>query len=494
MTLRILFLPHGRRRAYFDRLLQQGVAERGWQIAAMGPARDRSSYPYVREDRNFVPLPDFANEAARGVGADEDTVRMIADAEKQSNQPVGRLVLASERDIGRGFAVPFFHFAKRSEAKAVLEDNTLPERIVAAMFAFVARAFDAFRPDIVVSGNMAAPHHLAAAMIARQRGIPVLIGRPSKVHPDRSFWTDDLSMLNAQADQAARGGAGDEQARSYIRAFRDKPRTIAYIARTWRVGASSTWLKQHRFFAELAYLKLKFALTGGTGARPRPLWSSIADHYRTEWLAVRQRNLFQRPEPNALADMRYVYLAYHKEPELAINYQAPTWHNQYETAAKVAASLPYGVRLVVREHRFNRGRRPTRFYRDLMALPNVILADPFDNQFKYIANASLIVTDNGSTGWEGILFKKPVITLDRTFYDAAGLTHAVREPAQLAAAVLRLLSSPHAAAADWDDRLAAFVSAEFTTSIPDDETGFVANVAAIEQAAARQTAQRHAAE
>ena len=68
--------------------------------------------------------------------------------------------------------------------------------------------------------------------------------------------------------------------------------------------------------------------------------------------------------------------------------------------------IPFGYTLLIKEHRGTWGRRKTEFYTFLNNLPNVEFISPFDDQYKYIKNANLIITDNGSTGWEGILLKK----------------------------------------------------------------------------------------
>ena len=490
MTIRVLFLPHGRRRAYFDRLLAEAVDRCGWQVGVLAPQASRAAYAgYVRLPESHLELPDFVADALAGIGADTATTALISDAERMSGLPAARLVLAGEREIGRGFARPFVHFPERRVVASSLADNTLPERIIAAMFAHAAALLDDFRPDIVLTGNVAGPNHLALALVAKLRGIPILIGRASKIHSDRSFWTDDLGMFNTSAItdvhmRTARGIAPDAAAYAFLTTFRERPRSVAYIARFWSTASARGWVARHRQFAELAALQILHHLRRRKGSPPRPFWPTLVDHYRTEWLARRQSRFFSRPTPSQLAAMKYVYLAFHKEPELAINYQAPAWRNQYETAAKVAAALPYGVRLVVREHRFNRGRRPTRFYTDLAALPKTIVANPFDDQFKYITNASVIVTDNGSTGWEGLVLGRTVVTLDRTFYDATGLIHRVYEPARLGETLVRLLREPAPVPADAEMRLAHLVTAEFATTTADDgEDGLAANIAAIEDAA-----------
>jgi hypothetical protein len=498
--VRVLYLPHGRQQKRFVRLLSAGAERRGWRTAVLAPTASRKAYPFIADDTDYFTLPDFLTDAKTGVGNDAGTAALIADAEQANGIPAARLILAGERDIGRGFGRPFYYLPERQVAGAVVADNELPSRIVAAIFARMADVLSSFKPDIVVTGNIAAPHHLALMMIARLRGIPALIGRPSKIHDDRSFWTADFAMLNdalaeSVAARAARPSLPDPAGLAYLAEFRNKPQTIAYIERTWRAGAAESLFSRHRYFAELLYLQLKHALLRRRGAPPKPFWPSLVEYYRTEWLAFRQKRYFARPTPDALAKMRYVYMAMHKEPELAINYQAFAWHNQYEAAAKLAAALPHGIRLVVREHKFNRGRRPSRFYAELSALPNVVVADPFDDQFKYITNADVIVTDNGSTGWEGLLLGKTVVTLDRTFYDAAGLSYPIRDPSQLGPVLLKLLHERPSPPADADARLASLVAAEYAATVADDgEDALVADIATLEVAAAKaKTRERQAA-
>ena len=120
-------------------------------------------------------------------------------------------------------------------------------------------------------------------------------------------------------------------------------------------------------------------------------------------------------------------VALHKEPELAINFQVPLWHSQKSLIAWISKNLPCGYRLLVRDHRKNDGRRPTAFYQDILRYPGVDLISPFDSQFKYIRNAGLIITDNGTTGWEGLIFGKRVISFARNFYEPTGLTERLEQ-------------------------------------------------------------------
>jgi hypothetical protein len=108
----------------------------------------------------------------------------------------------------------------------------------------------------------------------------------------------------------------------------------------------------------------------------------------------------------------------------------------------------------------------------LSTIPNVTLLDPFDSQFKYLRHASLIVTENGSSGWEGLVLGRPVITLASTFYDGAGLGAKIGNPEKLNAAILDALTKPAIADAQaYDHALGCMVDAEFETTFPTNKSG-----------------------
>ena len=168
-----------------------------------------------------------------------------------------------------------------------------------------------------------------------------------------------------------------------------------------------------------------------------------------------------------MRDMRYILIALHKDPEQALNYQGFFWSNQFNTVSLLSGSLPDGFRLLVREHRNNTGRRPTQYYKDMRRLPGVVLVDGHDDQFKYIRNADLIVTDNGSTGWEGLVLGRRVITLADTYYSAAGLAQRVHEHEQFSSTALEMLEQPAVAdTVEHDRALGCMLDAEWDTSAP----------------------------
>jgi hypothetical protein len=101
-----------------------------------------------------------------------------------------------------------------------------------------------------------------------------------------------------------------------------------------------------------------------------------------------------------------------------------------------------------------------------------MLIDGFDDQFKYIRNADLVVTDNGSTGWEALVLGRRTITLADTYYDGAKLAHRVTTPEYLAREVVNLLQQePVLNQQRHDHALACMLDAEWEHSAPIDQAG-----------------------
>jgi hypothetical protein len=267
-------------------------------------------------------------------------------------------------------------------------------------------------------------------------------------------------------EKIERGKIPGAPARAHLQAFRDGPAPIAYIQRNWDIAAAKTFLVSHLDVAQRAMRTALWRLRGLRGRVPKPVFSKAVETYRGSYLRARQARYFKTFTDAELRSQPYVYLALHKEPELAINFQAPFWHSQKNLIAWLSMNLPCGYRLLVRDHRKNDGRRPMSFYRHVSAYPGVELISPFDSQFKYIRNADLIVSDNGTTGWEGLVFGRRVMSLARNFYAPARLATEIDDPTKLGEFVIRCLTEPQEIdASEWDRRLGCLVEAEMETTV-----------------------------
>lgn len=392
--------------------------------------------------------------------------RRIRAAELAHRLPTGRNLLSAAHSIGRGFNVPLRYANRYPLILKVTRDNEEPFRIMRRLFVFAERVLDEAKPDVLIAYDWAVPLHASFWMVATMRGIPCIAIRNSKVHSNRFFWTADRQLFNdnsiRDADARRRSGAKlSEAAATYLQAFRDKPKTVAYIAARWGDRAKRGFVRWHVEFVRAKLREMRNTVQGQDLSLRELDIVRLYRYYRGLYLSYRQRGFFKAMEPAELANTRYVYFPMHKEAEIAQTFQATPWHDQRNTIRFLASILPAGYRLLAREHRLNFSVRPTQVYKDLARLPNVTLINPFDTQFKYIQNADLVVTENGSTGWEALVLGRRLLTVSRCFYDGAELGAKVWDPEKLNQAVLAALAAPAVAdQAEHDRRLGCVIDAE----------------------------------
>lgn len=457
---------------FFASLLGAYAGQRGARTAIVCPRRFRQPYA-----ANFAagaepvdfPDTDAPQDWERDPGEVARVAALVAECERASGRALGRFLLACERDIGAGYSLGAFYWPALEPRASCLADTALPGRIALRVFRFVEQLFERFQPDLVLARAFNAPLEFAARMLAVRAGVPMLCCQFSKAIGKRAFWTDDYLMYNTPgrelfAQYTAQGRPASDFAAGFLDEFRTRPRTVDYIAANW--ARTSDWATEHRKFLALAKAGVLHRLGGGQGKAPMAVLPKVWEYYRVllaqRWHAGR----FATFGEDALAAMPYVYYPLHKEPELMLNYKAPLWHDQLHAIRFLSSMLPSGLRLLVREHRFNWGRRTGAFLDALAAIPNVTLVHPLDPQFKYIRHAELVVTDNGSTGWEGLLLGRRVLALEPCFYDVLPGLHRAPDPRELDRVILDALAAPAVGdASGHDQALGRFLDAERATTL-----------------------------
>jgi hypothetical protein len=477
--MRVLFLPHTFRHTYFYSFIKYAVREKGWRVAVVCPMQNRKAYvDAIGPHGKYFFTPDFGRHAEwEDSPVEMEKVHTLMEAcEIKTGIGVNRILLAGDRDIGRAYSKEFFYWNESRMAKRVLTSPEKADRVLEREFRFCAHILDAFKPDMVVGGASSAPLYFASSLVAELKGVPFLINRRSKIHSKQCLWTLDRAMLSdLTRDEYCRRESENapisDDARAYVKRFEKSPETVDYIKNWWQHAAQvKQFWPWHKHIALMVLAQAVHAIKRRKGHPPESAWLKFIEFYRIAYLKLRQRSLMERFTDDQLKGMKYIYLPFHKEPEMAINVQAYPWHSQKETVKFLSSLLPRGYKLLVREHRGTWGRRATAFYKFLKRLPGVTVIDPFDSQFKYIRNADLVITENGSTGWEGLLMRRPTITLHENFYDASGLTHTIGARTELNAKIIELLRHPKPV--DWDEydrRLGWLIDAEWENSLPEDD-------------------------
>lgn len=117
------------------------------------------------------------------------------------------------------------------------------------------------------------------------------------------------------------------------------------------------------------------------------------------------------------SDDKYYYYPLHLEPEATVEYFADGYYsNQIKLIQNIAAQIPVGTYLYVKDHPHYLGYRDVQDYEKLQRIPNVRLLDRNISSKLIIKNCLGVFTINGSAGFEAIMLKKPVYCFGRSYY------------------------------------------------------------------------------
>lgn len=121
-------------------------------------------------------------------------------------------------------------------------------------------------------------------------------------------------------------------------------------------------------------------------------------------------------------DRKFVYFPLHYQPEGTTLVCAQKYEKQLFFIDSLAKSLPADTVLYVKEHYSFLGNRVLSFYKALKQYPNVVLIHPLESSRRLIESATAVVTLAGTSGWEAMLLRRPVLVSGEVlFHDAPGV-------------------------------------------------------------------------
>lgn len=144
---------------------------------------------------------------------------------------------------------------------------------------------------------------------------------------------------------------------------------------------------------------------------------------------------------------KFIYFPLHSEPERALSIAAPFYTNQIEVITSIAKSLPVGYKLYVKDHPVMdlKEGRDLKFYEEILELPNVVMLHPSVKRDDILENCSLVITINGTAGFEAAFFGKPTITFVETDYSSLPFVytlHALDELPKVIRSMLKMQVNP----------------------------------------------------
>jgi len=144
----------------------------------------------------------------------------------------------------------------------------------------------------------------------------------------------------------------------------------------------------------------------------------VSNYVRERARAMAAKRLYSRLDENR----RFVYFPLHVTDDYKIKRVIPHCVDQASLIEQVAAALPHGYDLVLKEHPMSVGRNTLGMLRRLARIENVRLLDPHTNSHELIQRSQAIVVISSTVGLEALMYAKPVLTLGQPFYSGYGGT------------------------------------------------------------------------
>jgi len=407
---------------------------------------------------------------------DEEIERM-----EQTLKSSLRRVWYADRHIN--IAIYFKLLAKRLYARYRTPDRMTHKnpdfawRYIKRMFWEMKKIFDESQPDVVLIHN---PARLLLYYFARMNKIPVFIVGDARVLHNTYYYLNDQTVTeNPERDRlfAEKLAEKKEPSREALQHVRSTEGQTRFYRDSALPGIRRLTLFT---FREIIRKNIEWLI-----AFPRELVKKFIKPEKSQlhvllkrkiirWNITRirlalnyklRRRIFKEYSPEELSALRYAYFPLHTQPEYTGLAITPEHDNPLTTIELLAKMLPFSMKLFVREHIANIPYRPSSFYKQIQALPNVELVSPYSDVSRYLNNASLVVTDIGTTGWEALMAGKPVLALSSNcFYKDLGV-YLAGDYAKLDEQILAILEHHDERLTDeyWS-RLAFFYEAEKETT------------------------------
>ncbi|OGZ39576.1 MAG: hypothetical protein A3B04_00735 [Candidatus Portnoybacteria bacterium RIFCSPLOWO2_02_FULL_39_11] len=302
-------------------------------------------------------------------------------------------------------------------------------RIVQVQAKTIIKFLDEEKPSAVIFTVVGCVGSMLLYQIAKKKGILTLVISETRINDECTLTEDykNLSWAEETFNQLKITGAASPSAKKaqiYLAKFRHNPLAcLAYwaeadVKKPKNRWSNYRWFLPKNFFDSWRWF-IKTIVRYFAAKKHQDYAEGTPWHYFLDRLKRKLRTLIGFEHLYDKADFRedYAFFPLHLEPEITTMLFAPFWTDQINLIKQIARSLPVHFKLYVKEHPSMLGYRPHSYYKELKKIPNVKLIDPDITSFQIIANAKLITVITGTTGWEAVLLKKPVITFGDVFYN-----------------------------------------------------------------------------
>lgn len=413
--MKVLLICKGEYRYFFPGIANALREKHGAQVSAVTFASTAAIM--LERSRKFCTVFNLAGWLKSQKAAPDESLQLLQRFELLSGARINTIVHADR--ILRNYP----------------ERETI--RILADTLRFWRHICRQYAPGVII-GEVACAAEWIGWLEAHSRSIPYLIPYPAPVakrffflHKPDGAWRSMESAFLAVKDRKLNNheSAAAENFIQSFRATRAKPAFLEWAQHSPlkpQFTRLARRLKRVPFRIRTYLSDGKFEIGSYHGTAPwRPVWEGamrVARHVASE---VR---CFERHTSPAT---RSVYFPLHVQPEFTTDVRAPFHANQLALIENVSKSVPVGYRVVVKEHPGMMGERQLAYYRQLKTLHNVQLLSSRIDSHDLIRSSEVVLTINGSSAWEAILYEKPVIAFGPLCYGFCDLVYRCDDVADL---------------------------------------------------------------
>jgi len=158
-------------------------------------------------------------------------------------------------------------------------------------------------------------------------------------------------------------------------------------------------------------------------------------HGIDNYFKIKKRKQFlDKYASQSIRENKFLYFPLQSEPEATILAFAPFFSNQIGLVETVAKAIPIDTVLYVKEHPTQKDKfwRSVEDYKKIINIPNVRLLHPSVNSLELIEKSEGIISISGSTGFEALFYKKPVIIFGDEHYENLPMVTKIKNMNKLA--------------------------------------------------------------
>lgn len=204
-----------------------------------------------------------------------------------------------------------------------------------------------------------------------------------------------------------------ERCEEYVKSFRENyevsfSNLIKSDVTKWHLFLSSIKHRLHQIKNHNAYNRLKNNIDYWI------LHNNCAAEKLYNLRQYKKRGIvFSRP----VEGEKYFYYSVHLEPEATVLYLGDgIYANQVKLIENIAAALPAGYYLYVKDHPHEYAYRKADDYERLLSIPNIRLIDQHIPGKRLLKDAQGVFSINGTVGFEGLVLGKRVFCFGESYY------------------------------------------------------------------------------